>query len=94
VRNLHASSTFWKCPHCGSAMKIVERFTVTQIQLRALHLFSTELPHEPPTPTRRTHVLWHEAVLLRLAAIRSVHSRWSPKTSSESRQGPTTPEAT
>ncbi len=35
MQNLDGSSTFWRCPHYGSAMKIVERFTVTQIQLRA-----------------------------------------------------------
>ncbi len=28
-------STFWKCPHCGGDMKLVERFTAAQIQLRA-----------------------------------------------------------
>jgi hypothetical protein len=33
--------TFWKCPHCGGAMKVVERFTAAQIQLRA-----------PPVPFR------------------------------------------
>jgi len=27
--------TFWKCPHCGGEMKLVERFTAAQIQLRA-----------------------------------------------------------
>ena len=27
--------TFWKCPLCGSAMKLVERLTAAQIQLRA-----------------------------------------------------------
>jgi hypothetical protein len=26
---------FWKCPHCGGDMKLVERFTAAQIQLRA-----------------------------------------------------------
>jgi hypothetical protein len=26
---------FWKCPHCGGEMKLVERFTAAQIQLRA-----------------------------------------------------------
>jgi len=28
-------STFWKCPCCGGEMKLVERFTAAQIQLRA-----------------------------------------------------------
>jgi hypothetical protein len=27
--------TFWKCPYCGGEMKLVERFTAAQIQLRA-----------------------------------------------------------
>jgi hypothetical protein len=27
--------TFWKCPHCGGEMKLVERFTPARIQLRA-----------------------------------------------------------
>src|SRR5260370_34287561 len=27
--------TFWKCPHCGGEMKLVERLTAAQIQLRA-----------------------------------------------------------
>jgi hypothetical protein len=27
--------TLWKCPHCGGEMKLVERFTAAQIQLRA-----------------------------------------------------------
>jgi hypothetical protein len=27
--------TFWKCPHCGGEMKLVERFTAAQIQVRA-----------------------------------------------------------
>jgi hypothetical protein len=27
--------TFWKCPHYGGEMKLVERFTAAQIQLRA-----------------------------------------------------------
>jgi hypothetical protein len=33
--------TFWKCPHCGGAMKVVERFTATELQLRS-----------PPAPFR------------------------------------------
>jgi hypothetical protein len=31
----------WKCPHCGGTMKLVERFTAAQLQLRA-----------PPVPFR------------------------------------------
>lgn len=27
--------TFWKCPHCGGVMKLIERVTAAQIQLRA-----------------------------------------------------------
>jgi hypothetical protein len=34
-------SAVWKCPHCGGTMKLVERFTAAQLQLRA-----------PPVPFR------------------------------------------
>ena len=49
------SSPSWRCPKCGGPMKVIQRFTSAELQLRSPPMLP--LPHEALSPTRKLYTL-------------------------------------